>query len=81
MVSNATPKFKQKQQKTDNKLLLLRNPMTTRSDQLVWKCKDGRTGRQGRSHSLALGGNGLPQILGKKLVVYILVTDFSNFAK
>ena len=44
MVSNATPKFKQKQQKTDNKLLLLRNPMTTRSDQLVWKCKDAEQG-------------------------------------
>ena len=44
MVSNATPKFKQKQQKTDNKLLLLRNPMTTCSDQLVWECKDAEQG-------------------------------------
>ena len=44
MVSNATPKFKQKQQKTDNKLLLLSNPMTTRSDQLVWECKDAEQG-------------------------------------
>ena len=44
MVSNATPKFKQKQQKTDNKLLLLRYPMTTCSDQLVWECKDAKQG-------------------------------------
>ena len=28
MVSTATPKFKQRQQRTNNKLLLLRNPIT-----------------------------------------------------